>query len=287
MAREQILKNWYELVALYSKRQISFKSDRLPAISALARAYSRKLEDDYLGGHWKSTLPIEMISHARGGGKFGGSGSPLNATWSWISYDGRISWAEGEFVQDDHFEILGCHIDYTTTDDIFGAIDGAELRVRGLLYHAPPETMHRDRGRPHRELIRNVEDCSPSELQSLSQILILRDSEVRYDYKEEAFSQDHAYPEFYESLYLLLVAYEIEPSRRVDSTSPQRPLYGLVLYHHNDDKFSRVGWFLLYDWILRDKEGKGLQPVIPSTDRECNEVVLDLWHEQIQEITMM
>ncbi|KAH8680061.1 heterokaryon incompatibility protein-domain-containing protein [Tricladium varicosporioides] len=57
------LENWLIIASHYSKRQISFKSDRLPALSAIASEFGRMYSDQYLAGLWKRSLPWALLWH--------------------------------------------------------------------------------------------------------------------------------------------------------------------------------------------------------------------------------
>ncbi|KAH6662543.1 heterokaryon incompatibility protein-domain-containing protein [Halenospora varia] len=57
------LENWLIIASHYSKRQISYKSDRLPALSAIASEFGRMYSDQYLAGLWKRSLPWALLWH--------------------------------------------------------------------------------------------------------------------------------------------------------------------------------------------------------------------------------
>ncbi|KAH8588887.1 heterokaryon incompatibility protein-domain-containing protein [Bisporella sp. PMI_857] len=57
------LENWMVIAAHYSRREITFNSDRLPALSAIASEYGRMYGDQYLAGLWKSSLPWSLLWH--------------------------------------------------------------------------------------------------------------------------------------------------------------------------------------------------------------------------------
>ena len=79
---------WFDLLKEYSLRRLSFESDRLNAISALAERLSRMLQDEYIGGIWKKDLPTCLQwSHSYEDGHLHATrqracGAP---TWSWAS----------------------------------------------------------------------------------------------------------------------------------------------------------------------------------------------------------
>ena len=52
---------WYQVLALYTSRALGTKTDRLPAISAVAQRYSEILNSKYLAGLWESWLGEELL----------------------------------------------------------------------------------------------------------------------------------------------------------------------------------------------------------------------------------
>ena len=55
------LESWLIIASHYSRRQVSFKTDRLPALSAIASEFYRVHFDQYLAGHWKKSLPWSLL----------------------------------------------------------------------------------------------------------------------------------------------------------------------------------------------------------------------------------
>jgi hypothetical protein len=54
--QNKIYLGWYSIVEEYSKRQLSFAGDKLPALSGLAYKFALAIDDDYLAGLWKGDL---------------------------------------------------------------------------------------------------------------------------------------------------------------------------------------------------------------------------------------
>ncbi|KAK0119420.1 hypothetical protein ONS95_010872 [Cadophora gregata] len=55
------LENWFIIASHYSHRQVSFKTDRLPALSAIASEFYRLHFDQYLAGLWRKSLPWALL----------------------------------------------------------------------------------------------------------------------------------------------------------------------------------------------------------------------------------
>lgn len=63
---QQGLSTWYRMVSEYSQRKLSFQTDKLPAIAALARSFSERFPDQkYLAGLWESDIHKSLLwSHS-------------------------------------------------------------------------------------------------------------------------------------------------------------------------------------------------------------------------------
>ncbi|RYO96356.1 hypothetical protein DL765_011607 [Monosporascus sp. GIB2] len=85
----EAMNNWYRLVEVYSRRQLTFGTDKLPAISGLAERYGRVFGDQYCAGIWRSTFARALYWKAV---------PPLRPrprkwqapSWSWASIDGPV-----------------------------------------------------------------------------------------------------------------------------------------------------------------------------------------------------
>ncbi|PWY83675.1 HET-domain-containing protein [Aspergillus sclerotioniger CBS 115572] len=51
---------WREYVEAYSRRDLTYISDKLPAISGIANRVSQKMGDEYLAGLWKNSLVFDL-----------------------------------------------------------------------------------------------------------------------------------------------------------------------------------------------------------------------------------
>jgi len=58
---------WYKLVEGYTKRQLTFDKDRLPAIAAIAQSLHAQVSDQYLAGLWKGDLLYGLLWGVRSG----------------------------------------------------------------------------------------------------------------------------------------------------------------------------------------------------------------------------
>lgn len=96
MVSAVLTRTWLLIVEDYTKRNLTFESDKLPALQGLAQYVIDLTRDDYLFGLWKSSLdlgllwrtaPYENIGERRG------RVADRAPSWSWASVNGRVYFA--------------------------------------------------------------------------------------------------------------------------------------------------------------------------------------------------
>ncbi|PQE03058.1 heterokaryon incompatibility protein [Rutstroemia sp. NJR-2017a BVV2] len=81
---------WHEMLNIYTRCDLTRESDRLIAISGLARLLQPLIPGRYLAGHWEDNLIEQLLWKSRGAGSR--SGTYLAPSWSWGSTT-RPIWA--------------------------------------------------------------------------------------------------------------------------------------------------------------------------------------------------
>lgn len=89
-------RDWYELVEDYTLRSITAATDKLPALSGLAKRHQEK-GTQYLAGVWCSQLPGALLWQSTGPSprrlsKTSRDGRYIAPSWSWASIQGRVSY---------------------------------------------------------------------------------------------------------------------------------------------------------------------------------------------------
>lgn len=125
---------WYRetLQNHYSTRQLTYASDRLPAISGLAKLVQGSMKMTYLGGLWKEELQfglfwgtVDMVPR-----------STVNASpsWSWASYETPLCWPMTVFnsFPPALFDLDDYSIEIASSDS-FGRVNGGVLKITGLI----------------------------------------------------------------------------------------------------------------------------------------------------------
>ncbi|KAH8768118.1 heterokaryon incompatibility protein-domain-containing protein, partial [Diaporthe sp. PMI_573] len=145
---------WNFLVHQYCVRMLSHETDRLPAISGLARLVGETLRDQYLAGLWRGDI-LEGLSWKGESGSHGLQNHLQNIqerqyiapSWSWASFDG------GNYHYPGWSPMSECTVlDVDVETDIqnpFGRVHGGYLRIRGKV--APIPSSLRKSGRRNDE----------------------------------------------------------------------------------------------------------------------------------------
>ncbi|KAF2191137.1 HET-domain-containing protein, partial [Zopfia rhizophila CBS 207.26] len=109
---------WYSLLYSYYPRNLSKSSDKLPALSGIARTFEEKTGDKYVAGLWRSQLIEGLIWQATGiqSGKMKAPPEYRAPSWSWASIDGPFG-NLGLAKKDDGTDwidiaiIIDCHVE--------------------------------------------------------------------------------------------------------------------------------------------------------------------------------
>jgi len=136
---------WDEIMKKYSAGNLSRQSDRLVALSGIARKLQRHVipQDTYLAGLWKTDLPFQLLWDVEDRGQppqpWGGYIAP---TWSWASRVTTVpcekeTWTAASPVVDITSTVV------TSVDqDRMGQINGGYLRLCGVLARGNLSRVH-------------------------------------------------------------------------------------------------------------------------------------------------
>ena len=130
---------WVGIVDMYTKCDLTFTTDKLVALSGVAKLMEQGLDDTYCAGIWRSRLVTELFWIGPSNKQaLALRPSPYRApSWSWACLDGHIS-AGRPFTEESReylvplVDFIDCNIS-TTTDDRTGAVEEASLRISGWL----------------------------------------------------------------------------------------------------------------------------------------------------------
>lgn len=88
----QLFEVWYNTVNEYTRRELTFPSDKLPAIGGIAGAFQKLTDDTYLAGLWKSNLIHDLMWSSQPATCFKTVSEWRAPSWSWASIEAKISY---------------------------------------------------------------------------------------------------------------------------------------------------------------------------------------------------
>lgn len=125
---------WTCVVQEYTACHLTVLSDKLVAISGIAKHISALLQDEYVAGMWRSCLEGELLWKVKNYHFSGETSRPTEyraPSWSWASIDGPVDLGYG-VIEYSLINVEEVHLEYLT-DDVFGALKGGWIRLHGAL----------------------------------------------------------------------------------------------------------------------------------------------------------
>lgn len=130
---EVILRDWYDLVNAYTRRNLSFPTDKFPAISGIAQHLHQAVGGDYLAGLWSNDF-LRGLLWLPDGGSFTKHVSTYRApSWSWAVTKAPLIFLTDELPSSpSQLELLEYGVTPSDPTNPFGQIRSAHLTVKGL-----------------------------------------------------------------------------------------------------------------------------------------------------------
>ncbi|EXJ57659.1 uncharacterized protein A1O5_12449 [Cladophialophora psammophila CBS 110553] len=136
---------WDQVMETYSSGKLSRRTDRLVALSGIARKLQRRLiqHDTYLAGLWKQDLPFELLWDVKIPPQKPDAGHEYIApTWSWASRLATVpceteTWASAATLVD----ITGAMV-VPLDNDHMGQVRGGYIRLSGVLARGTLSRIH-------------------------------------------------------------------------------------------------------------------------------------------------
>lgn len=126
----RVSERWAITLSLYSRKSLSWESDKLPAFSGLARLFQQKLRDTYVAGLWRNNI-VEGLCWQSYGPPHSRPTSYRAPSWSWASIDGLISitplgrWEDVVEVVDVQVQVKG--------ENPYGEVSSGSIELRAPL----------------------------------------------------------------------------------------------------------------------------------------------------------
>ncbi|PYI04108.1 HET-domain-containing protein [Aspergillus sclerotiicarbonarius CBS 121057] len=163
--KAKLYQAWYKIVEDYTCRDLTISSDKLPALSGIARTHGLALGDQYIAGLWVQDLAMGLLWAPRyvmnpGGDRYFGERErkPLTRpekyrapSWSWCANDGQIDFV-GDYL--DHpkpeIEVLGHDLIPEYDHDRYGQLainqgNGGYVKLKAKIRAAQMQARHKPR----------------------------------------------------------------------------------------------------------------------------------------------
>lgn len=136
--KHELWKLWIRIVDLYSAKRLTYTSDKLVALSGIAKLMEPKLDDQYCAGLWRKSLVTQLFwTGVCREQRLRPRPKPYRApSWSWASLDGPIqhpgyseSWGNRMKTL---INITDCKVE-NTADSTTSSVTGGILRLSGCL----------------------------------------------------------------------------------------------------------------------------------------------------------
>ncbi|OCL01851.1 HET-domain-containing protein, partial [Glonium stellatum] len=121
---------WYHMVENYTSRNLTYSSDKFPAISGLARETQKMTSDEYLAGLWRNDLTTGLMWVPKEKRKLDRASRYRAPSWSWAALDGPISYnaAICDEGQEFRLEVLEVKVKPAGFDKL-GAVESGFIRA--------------------------------------------------------------------------------------------------------------------------------------------------------------
>ena len=126
-----------KVVDAYSQSLLTYHSDKLIALSGIAKLMQGMFQDEYIVGMWRSCLASQLPWSVQEAMKVNGEPSTRNfayraPTWTWMSVEGIINFPFDATCNNLWIEVLDVKLRHATADTTGLALDG-HLMLKGRL----------------------------------------------------------------------------------------------------------------------------------------------------------
>jgi len=137
--------HWLSSAEMFSQRSLTFESDRLPALSGIARHFSERHGQAYHAGIFSGSILETLLWRPLDPGILSRPAKYIAPSWSWMSLGGPIKMdvfgtanvetgldksTAMDLLEDIQFEL------YPEGENMYGRLKGGKLRLRGWLQSA-------------------------------------------------------------------------------------------------------------------------------------------------------
>ncbi|KAL9095271.1 MAG: hypothetical protein Q9165_002527 [Trypethelium subeluteriae] len=125
---------WKQVIEAYTQARLTFRSDKLIALSGIASRIQQDAGSEYMAGLWRSSLPQSLLWRIRGVEESQYRPAPyLAPSWSWLSVEGEICFPEPGGTLEASF--IDGRVDLFDENST-GNVTGGFVRLKGRLIPA-------------------------------------------------------------------------------------------------------------------------------------------------------
>jgi hypothetical protein len=125
---------WERIVNAYSKCDLTFGSDKLVAISGLARRFKACVQAEYVGGMWLTHFLEQLLWETEGPKEIRRPDKYQAPSWSWASVNGPVGGVIDKQLRGGTPSIETVRIGaWPPGEDMFGGLSYGVLQIRGQL----------------------------------------------------------------------------------------------------------------------------------------------------------
>jgi hypothetical protein len=132
-----VYENWRDIVDDYSNRQLTVRTDTLPALSGIATRFASVLNDTYCAGLWRNDMLRCLAWWTAPGAETRRPSEYRAPTWSWASIDTSVCWWRREAKPKMEFliptEVINCEVKLVYPMAPFGEVQAGTVELRGLV----------------------------------------------------------------------------------------------------------------------------------------------------------
>lgn len=137
MLEEAEREKWNFVLRAYGARKLTKATDKLPALSGLARLFAQCLGTEYVAGLWSDHLIRRLAWQGLGSGRIL-SQDYTGPTWSWANYDGITATDRRHHRFRNVAEIKEWYVKVKTDANPYGEVDNAWIRIRAPMMELKP-----------------------------------------------------------------------------------------------------------------------------------------------------
>jgi hypothetical protein len=229
----QFLNTWGNIVDLYSTGKLSVATDKLVALSGVAKYMFEHRQDNeglrYYAGHWSQDFELQLTWSASPFSTGSRSQTYVAPSWSWASYNGKVSFPR-PYRETSLVQLIS--IETFPQSDPFGAVSASSrgyVRIRGPLCRAAVT-----------HLSRLGDGESPSTLRSLSSGVNIRCADLSFDEPDEVVILEDSVEQ--QNSFVIFGVSQVDYS--------SRPLQGILLQLTGVQRgqYRRIGFFRVHEF---------------------------------------